>query len=376
MQKTEIISQSPTIAEIDLSVFKENVKTLKIAAEKSMLLAVIKTNAYGHGILPIGLAAVEAGAECLGVTTVEEGAQLRENGISVPIHLLSSVMPERAGDIIKYKLTASVSSKKLAEALSREAVRKGKSISVHLKIDTGLHRFGIAPEEAIAFCQSCYHLPNLHWEGIFTHFSSADEADWETTKKQYALFANTVSELARHAFYFSILHVGGSTITIERSDMHLNMVRPGLALFGYQPAVRQKSIISLKPVMRLKSKILHMNELPPGTAVGYGGEYVTEKTEKIAVIPIGHGDGYQRALSNRGEMLVGGKRAKIIGTISLDQTLIDVTHVPKVKEGDEVVLLGNQGKEEITARDVADWMGSIVDEVLAGLMERVKRVYV
>ncbi|WP_240508078.1 alanine racemase [Virgibacillus indicus] len=376
MQRSEISSQGPTIAEIDLSAFKENVKTLKLTAKKSMLLAVIKTNAYGHGVVPIGLAAVEAGAERLGVTTVKEGALLRENDISVPVHLLSAVMPEQADEIAAKNLTASVSSKELAVALSRAAVKKGNSISVHLKIDTGLHRFGIEPDEAIAFCQSCYHLPNLHWEGIYTHFSSADEADWETTEKQYKLFMRTVSKLADQGFFFPIYHVGGSTITIERSDMHLDIVRPGIALFGYQPDARQEKIISVKPVMKLKSKILHIKELPPKTPVGYGGEYVTETTKKIAVVPIGHGDGYQRALSNKGEMLVGGKRAKIIGTISLDQTLIDITNIPNVKVGDEVVLLGSQGDEMISARDIAGWMDSIVDEVLAGLMERVRRVYV
>ena len=376
MQKSEMTSHHPTIAEIDLSALKDNVKTLKMAAGKCMLLAVIKTNAYGHGIVPIGTAAAEAGAERLGVTAVAEGAVLRENGIDVPIHLLSAIMPEEAEAVIAYDLRASVSSTKLAHALSRQAIRKGKSISVHLKIDTGLHRFGIDPDKAIEFCQSCYHLPNLHWEGIYTHFSSADEADWETTEKQFALFMDTIAELASRGFHFPIHHVGGSTIAIERKDMHLDMIRPGITLFGYQPNRRQEKMISLKPVMKLKSKILSVKELPPNTPIGYGGTYITNKSEKIAIIPIGHGDGYQRGLSNKGEMLVGGKRAKIVGTISLDQTLIDVTTIPDVNAGDEVVLLGSQGEEVITARDLADWMGSIVDEVLASVMERVRRVYV
>src|SRR5699024_3018454 len=170
-------------------------------------------------------------------------------------------------------------------------------------------------------------------------------------------------------------HAGASTIAIERKDMHLDMVRTGIALFGYPPERRQISMISLKPVMELKSRIIHVRELPPDTPVGYGGTYVTRGYEKIAVVPIGHGDGYHRALSNNGEMLVHGKRAGIIGEVSLDQTLIDVTGIPDVNEGDEVILMGTQAGDSISAREVAGWMGSIVDEVLAGLKERVERKY-
>nr|WP_245251716.1 alanine racemase [Virgibacillus litoralis] len=369
-------SGSPTIAEVNLGAFNENVRTLKKAVGNSMLMAVIKTNGYGHGSVPIGREAVKAGADRLGVTTVEEGALLRESGISVPIHLLGSIMLEQAADAVFYGLTASVSSIKLAQAISDEATREGKTIPVHLKIDTGLHRFGISPGEVINFCMSCYNLPGVQWEGIYTHFSSADEGDWQTTEQQYKLFIDTVSNLRDQGYDFPIRHVGASTVAIERKDMHLDMVRSGIALFGYPPELHQRDLISLKPVMQLKSKILHVRELPPHTPIGYGGCYVTTSAEKIAIVPVGHGDGYQRALSNKGEMLVRGHRAKIVGTISLDQTVIDVTNVPDVCAGDEVVMMGDQGKEEILAREIAGWMDSIIDEVLSSLMERIRRVYV
>jgi len=370
-----LTSYSPTVAEVDLGALQENVRAIKGFTDKSRLMAVIKTNAYGHGIVPVGHAAVQGGADCLGVTTVEEGALLREDGIDVPIHILSSIMSERARDAVTYDLTASVSSLGLANALSREAVRQEKTHPVHLKIDTGLHRFGIQPEKTIEFCRSAYDLPGLEWEGIYTHFSSADEGEWETTEEQFALFMKTIATLAEHGYYFPIRHAGASTIAIERKDMHLDMVRTGIALFGYPPERRQISMISLKPVMELKSRIIHVRELPPDTPVGYGGTYVTRGYEKIAVVPIGHGDGYHRALSNNGEMLVHGKRAGIIGEVSLDQTLIDVTGIPDVNEGDEVILMGTQAGDSISAREVAGWMGSIVDEVLAGLKERVERKY-
>lgn len=372
----KLTAQSPTIAEINLSAFHENVRALKKAAGNSMLLAVIKTNAYGHGTVQIGHEAVRAGAERLGVTTVEEGALLRESGITVPIHVLSSIMMEQAPDAVAYELTVSISSIKLAKAISKETCEQGKTTPVHLKIDTGLHRFGIETDETSDFCKLCYNLPGLDWEGIYTHFSSADEGDWVTTEKQFELFNQTVSTLKSEGYTFPFRHVGGSTIAIERKDMHLEIVRSGIALFGYQPEPHQRDLISLKPVMSLKSKIINVRELPPNTPIGYGGTHKTKSTDKIAVIPIGLGDGYQRSLSNKGEMLVRGKRAKVVGTITLDQTLIDVTHIDGVREGDEVVIMGHQGDEQILAREIAGWMGSIVDEVLASIMERIQRLYV
>ncbi|WP_164667910.1 alanine racemase [Virgibacillus doumboii] len=371
-----LTANSPTIAEVDLAAFKENIRTFKQVAADSMLMAVIKTNAYGHGTVPIGLAAVEAGADRLGVTTVEEGALLRENGITVPVHILSSVLPEQAADIVTYDLTASVSSRKLANDINNEAKKQHKTVPVNLKIDTGLHRFGIEPKKAIQFCESCYHLTSLNWEGIYTHFPNSDEGDWELTEEQFALFLDTVSNLNDHGYNFPIRHVGASTIAIERKDMHLDMIRPGAALFGYEPASRQRDLISLRPVMTLKSRLLSVRELPPNTPVGYGGSYVTSSHEKIAIVPIGHGDGYKYALSNKGEMLVNGKRARIVGTISLDQTVINVTGIPDVRAGDEVIVMGSQGGDEISAKDIAEWMESNVDEVLSSLMERIRRVYV
>ncbi|MFC4557672.1 alanine racemase [Virgibacillus kekensis] len=368
-------SFSPTVAEIDLEAFRYNVENFSQLASNSLLMAVIKTDAYGHGAVPIGKEAIKAGADRLGVTSVEEGISLRENGVEVPIHLLSAVFSEQAADVVKHDLTASVSTSKLAESLSKEALTLGKKIPVHLKIDTGLHRFGITPAESISFCRDTYGLSGLEWEGIYTHFSSADEGNWETTERQFDLFLKTVMDLKRDGFEFPIRHAGASTIAIERNDMHLDMIRPGAALFGYQPEARQKELVTLKPVLRLKSRLLSVREFPPNTPVGYGGNYVTDRNQRLAVVPIGHGDGYQRSLSNKGEMLVNGKRAKIAGTISLDQTIIDVTDIPDVREGDEVVIIGRQGDDAITAREVAGWMDSIVDEVLASLMGRVRRIY-
>lgn len=375
MQHT-LVYHHPTIAEISMAAFSENICKLKEHAPRASMLAVIKTNAYGHGVVPMGEAAVASGAERLGVTTVEEGVMLREHGLLVPIHILSSIIPEQAEVAITYDLTISVSSVTLAKRLSDEAIHQAKIAIVHLKVDTGLHRFGVEPKQITSFCKTTYHLPNLEWEGIYTHFSRADDGDWEQTEKEFALFQQTVIQLQQSGYHFPLQHAGGSSITLERKDMHLDMVRPGVALFGYTPDIRQEKKLSLKPVMTLKSRLLQVREISPGTPVGYSGSYVSSSVEKIAVVPIGHGDGYKRALSNKGEMLVRGKRARIIGTISLDQTLINVTDISDVKEGDEVVLLGEQGKERIGAREIAKWAGSNIDEILASLTERIPRKYI
>ena len=376
MQSVKLSAYRPTIAEIDLSAFSHNLNQFKNLAPDILLLAVIKTNAYGHGVFRIAQEAIDAGADRLGITTVEEGAYLRVNGVTSPIHLLCTVPFEQIKDIVTYDFIPSISTLEFAEKLSEEAEKAGKIIPVHAKIDVGLHRFGMAPEETGSFFRSSGSLPGISFEGIYTHFSEADEANWDMTERQFSLFQHTVGDLEEEGYHFPIKHVGASTIALERPDMYGDMIRPGIGLFGYTPDIRQENMIPLKPVLALKSKVLRVRKVPMNDGIGYGGNFVTGKECKIAIIPIGHGDGYSRFLSNKGEVLIRGKRAPIIGTISLDQTFVDVTAVPNVAEGDEVVLIGKQGYEEITAREVAVWMGSIVDEVLASLSERIERVYV
>lgn len=367
----------PTVAEINVEAFKHNIKQFKhLSGQNVLLLAVIKTNAYGHGVIRMGKEAIAAGADRLGITTVEEGALLREHGVTSPIHLLSNVIPEQAKEIAAYQLTASVSTDRFIQRLSQEAVKAGKTVPVHLKIDIGLHRFGIKPEDAPDFCERHASLPGLYWEGIYTHFSEADEGEWEITARQFNRFRDTDHQLEKFGFSFPLKHVGASTIALENPDMYWDMLRPGISLFGYTPEARQEDILSLQRVLQLKSELLQVRTIPEGDGVGYGASFIADDERKMAVIPIGHGDGYSRSLSNKGEILVRGKRAPIVGKISLDQTFIDVTDIPDVAEGDEVVLIGKQGNDEISARDVAEWMDSIVDEVLAGLLARIRRVYV
>jgi alanine racemase len=376
MPSTSSLLNHPTYAEINLSAFHSNVKALKAhITEKCKLLAVVKTDAYGHGIVPIAKEAVKAGADRLGVTTVNEGILLREAGINLPIQLLSPIGDGAYELAVHHDLIASVSSVEDAEALQAAALEQNKEALVHLKINTGLNRFGIEPEEASDFCESCYDLEGIRWEGIYTHFSHADEGDWKRTATQFHIFQSVVKTLENKGFSFPIHHVGGSTIALEKEKMHLDMVRPGIALFGYPPAKRQDGILPLKRVMTVRTKLIAIRDIREHQLVGYGGIYESPSVERIGIIQVGLGDGYKMALSNNGEVLIKGKRASVIGSISLDQSFIQLTHIPGVSYQDRVTILGEDGKESISARDIATWIQSNTDEVLASFTSRIRRVY-
>ncbi|MFC3039557.1 alanine racemase [Virgibacillus xinjiangensis] len=375
MVLSQHLTGSPTEAIVHLHKYHENVKKVKKHLHQTWLMAVVKTNAYGHGVVQISKEAVKAGADRLGVSSVAEGVLLRKEGIRIPIQILGAIPGTLADDAVAYDLIGSISTKEQALAFSKAAVRHRKWGHVHLKIDTGLHRFGVPPEEAHDFLEECRGLPNLYWEGVYTHFSHADDGDWQRTESQYEKFLQTIQALEEKGWAFPVRHAGGSTIMLERQDMYLDMVRPGISLFGYPPAARQRSILDLEPVMEVKTRILQLHDLSAQTSIGYGGSYTCPSRRKIAVVPVGHGDGYARSLSNRGQMIVRGQRAGIVGTISLDQTFLDVTDISGVCEGDEVILIGRQHEEQITAYEVAEWMDSITDEALASLKERIPRVY-
>ena len=337
------------------------------------MLAVLKTNAYGHGLLLAAKAAVAADADRIGVTTVEEGIELRKNGIQIPIHLLSPPPVEAAEAIVQFQLIAPVSKKSFADSIHKAALKLNKRATVHLKINTGLQRFGLEPEETVPFLQSVYSLQGLFWEGVYTHFSNADEGDWLQTEKEYHLFLNTVRKLEENGFQFPLHHAGASTITLERKDMHLDMVRPGIALFGIYPAERQEKIAKLKTVMSVKTRLLDVRHVQPEKKVGYGNAYVTSSEEKIGVLPIGIGDGLRESLTNV-KVLIRGQRAKVVRSMSLDQTFVNVTSIPGVKAGDEVMIIGKQGKEQISAATIAARINGKTEAVLACITPRVSRV--
>jgi alanine racemase len=354
---------------------RANVKILKSLCMGKYFMAVLKADAYGHGSVEVAKEVLKAGVDRIGVSLVEEGAHLRHSGIKAPIQVLSALSAEQAEDIIDCDLISSVSGIGFVRKLSSMAQERKKKAIVHLKIDTGLHRFGVLPDHAFQFCKETFRLPNLEWEGVFTHLSDADNGDWKLTSDQVYLFEETLRDLAGSGFIFPIKHVGGSSIAIERPDMHFDMVRPGISLFGYCPSTRQEKLVSLQQVMQIKTKITQIRSVEPLTKVGYGGGYRTEGWTRIGTLPIGFGDGYHKAFASHGVVLVQGNRCKIAGSISLDQTLIDLSPVPEAREGDEVVILGKQGDEIITGREMATWMDGVPDQVVACLTRRMRRVY-
>jgi len=372
----ELKAYRPTVAVIKLRALRKNVESLKSLSRGKLFMAVLKADAYGHGLLEIAREVLRSGADRIGVSLVEEGAILRDSGIKIPIHVLSAVSPDQAQDVMDYDLISSVSDIEFIRKLSSVAQSRKRKAKVHLKIDTGLHRFGVLPDRAFQFCSEAYGLPNLEWEGAFTHLSDADNGDWKRTLDQVSLFEETLKDLGQRGFSFPIKHVGGSSIAIERPDMHFDMVRPGIALFGYCPSPRQEKLIKLSPVMEIRTKIIQIRRVGPHTRVGYGGIYRTDPETRIATLPIGFGDGYHRAIAGYAVGLVHGKRCKIAGSISLDQTLMDLAPVPEAREGDEVVLLGAQGNERITGWEMAGWMNGIPDQVISCLTKRMPKTYI
>jgi alanine racemase len=372
-----------TWAEVDLRAIKYNVKVLRRHIAPAQFLAVVKANAYGLGAIPIAKAAIEAGAVGLVVASCEDGQELRQAGIIVPILVLGYVPVELAEAAVAHDLTLTVNDPALAKALSRATLRsrrKTTPLPVHFKLDTGMNRYGLEPDEALELAQLISRLPGLTLQGLYTHFATGDEPDRSFVYEQQRRFEATSTYLAQHGFHFPQQHLSSSASGIGLKLSCTNFVRFGLALYGYYPsptiAVEAKrSGLNLRPSLTLKSIIIRLNDLEPGEAVGYNRTYVATERRRVALVPLGYADGYRRALSNQGIALVGGQRARIIGRISMDQLTLDVTGLPGVREGDEVVFIGSQEGSCVSLEEVADLCDTIPYEIMTGLGRRVKRIY-
>jgi alanine racemase len=365
-----------TWAEIDLIAISHNLHQIKsiVEPEGASVLAVIKDNAYGHGAVEVARMAEKANVRMFGVATVEEAVQLRQANIQTPIMIFCCILPEQADEVVKYDIVQTVCDQRTCEILSESARRFGIKAKVHVKVDTGMGRIGIAYEKAVELIKQIVQLPNIVIDGIFTHFAVAD-TDEAFTKIQIKRFNAVLSDLSEAGINIPIRHSANSAGVLNFPSSYYDMVRPGLALYGLYPCENPYKKIDLKPVLSLKTRIVYLKELPAGQSISYGRTYVTDKLTKVATLAVGYGHGYSRKLSNKGEVLIRGKRVKIIGTICMDQCLCDVTHLPDVSIGDEVVLIGRQGEHEITADEIANKIGTISYEVLCGINANVKRIY-
>jgi len=365
-----------TCAEIDLTAIRYNFLQIKKRLDRSAkVLAVVKADAYGHGILEVSKTLVKAGAGYLGVATTDEALLLRRKGFKTPILIMSCLLSHEIEAVIKNNITQTVADMRLASSIDRSAAKLKKIAKVHIKVDVGMGRIGIWHTEALKLLKKISSLKNIEIEGIFTHFPNADE-DEILTKKQINDFALLIEKINDQGLVLKYIHMANSTAVIGYKGSHMNFVRPGLMIYGLYP--KDKNInkkIRLKPALSLKSRIVFIKDVPAGRSISYGGTYTIKRPTRVATIPIGYADGLSRKMSNRGELLIRGKRVPILGVVCMDQVMVDVGSIPGAKVGDEVVLIGKQRGKEIRAEEVAHLCDTIPYEIVCCISKRVPRVF-
>ncbi|HOW28460.1 MAG TPA: alanine racemase [Elusimicrobiota bacterium] len=382
----------PTWADIDLDALRHNVAALSARlSQGTSLLCVLKADAYGHGAVPLAQALVgcsERGGRSsrriplwgFGVSSVEEGITLRSAGIQQPILILGSLYPfDSFRHVLDYSLTPTIASALSAQALSEAAEKKGATATVHVKVDTGMGRIGVSPETALDLLKSVSSSPRLKLEGCYTHLASAESS--ERTEAQLASFRRVLSAAETAGVKIPIPHVANSAGTIRHASAHFSLVRVGLSLYGIYPEPGLGSEIELRPVLSWRTKIVFLKKVKPGTLISYGGTHRVTRTSRLATLPVGYADGYRRGLSNKGTVLIRGHRCPVVGRVTMDQIIVDVTDVGSqpgeqpLDVGEEAVLLGSQGTESVTADDMARLCDTIPYEIVCGITARVPRVY-
>jgi alanine racemase len=369
---------TPTWLEIDLFAIRNNARRLAALAGEAQVMAVVKANAYGHGAVPVAQAALQAGARWLGVARVDEGLALRAAGLSTPVLVLGYTPPAQAAEAIAAGLALTVFDAETAAAYAAAARAQGRAAAVHVKVDSGMGRLGVLPGEAPALFQALRGLAGLSVEGVFTHFAAADSTDPAFTRRQIAAFSGVLAALEAAGLRPPLTHAANSAGTLAYPEARYTLVRCGIALYGLDPSSAVPCPPEFIPALTWKTCVAQVKTLPAGHGVSYGPAYVTPAPERVAVLPVGYADGYRRvpAPGAHHEVLIGGQRAPVRGRVCMDQIVVGVDHLPAVRPGDEVVLLGAQGSECISAEELAHRWGTINYEVTSGVMGRVERTYV
>jgi alanine racemase len=363
-----------TIAEINAKYLIDNLRSIREISGNSKVMAIVKANAYGHGMIDCSHILEANGADFFGVAFTSEAILLRKSRITKDILVLVPPTDDEIGDVVGNDLHVILNSMRINRLLSEYAIKSGKKVRAHLFINTGMNRDGIRPEDAVAFAGEVNKLNGIEICGICTHFASSDDSNIDLTLKQLEIFKRTIEELESEGYRFDYIHAANSAGAIGFKDACFNMIRPGIALFGYNTS-RVNEGFELKPVMTLKSRVQKILEIKKGETVGYSLKYISPNDTRIATIPIGYGDGYPCRLTNQGECLINGSRFKIIGSVCMDQLMVEIGG-SQVQEGDEVIFIGKQGGESISAVDLAHIVGTIPYEILTGITERVPRVIV
>lgn len=367
----------PTWVEVDLGAVRDNVAELVRLARPAEMLAVVKADAYGHGAVPVSRAAIDAGVTWLGVALVEEGAELREGGVDAAVLVLSEPAPEAAAEVVERRLTPVVYTEGGIEALAKAVADRGRGepLPVHLKLDTGMHRVGAAPADVLRLAERIAQHRELRLEGVCTHFAVADEPENPYTAEQLERFEEVLAALDRAGVRPPLVHSANSAGLLTAPRSYCNLVRAGIAVYGIAPAPELAGRARLRPALALKARVSHVKALDAGARLSYGLRYQLDRAAVIATVPIGYADGVPRNLAAAGgEVLVGGRRHRIAGTITMDQLMVDMGE-EQVSVGDEVVLIGRQGDAEVTAQEWAQRLGTIAYEVVCGIGPRAPRVY-
>lgn len=369
-------------AEVSLDAIASNLKNIRsITNKNAKIMAVVKADAYGHGFLQVAKTLLENGADAFAVAMLDEAKQLRSRGIDVPILVLGNTNLELCEDLIDFDVMPSVFSYDMAKAMSDAAVKKDMDAKIHIKLDTGMSRIGFLcdkknEEKTINEIKKIAALPNLMIDGIFTHFSCADEEDSEYTNMQFGRFMNICSRLEHDGIHIGKKHVCNSAATVLYPNMHLDMVRPGIILYGLHPSNVTVGKLKLESAMSLKARVTMVKEIDEKIGVSYGKEYVINPPAKLATIPIGYADGYSRLLAKKAGMLYKGKIFPVVGRICMDQCMIDVTSADNINIGDVVTIMGFDGGKRISASDIASYMGTINYEIVCLIGKRIPRVYI
>jgi alanine racemase len=361
---------------VDLDALAQNVRVLQQTATPRLgVTVVVKAQAYGLGATAVAETAVKAGAIGAAVARVAEGAQLRANGFQAPILLLGAITPAQAADVVRLRLTPTVTEWATATWLAGAAHTAGMRLGIHVKVDTGMNRYGGSPAEAMALVRGLANFPSLRLDGFFTHFAAADEQDLWFARQQLAYYLSICRQLESEGFELGMKHAANSAGALRVPGAGLDTIRAGIALSGSHATRWVPRIAALKPAVALKARVARLHVPPVGSSVGYGRTYKVEHPMRVALITCGYADGLPRACSNRGWVLIRGQRARLVGTVSMDMAMADVSHLSSVEAGDEVVILGRQGDDDVTLDELAGFAGIIPHELLVRLGSRAPRLY-
>jgi len=372
ISETEIIR--PTRVEVDLNAIKENYQKIKDHVGRCKIMPILKANAYGHGLLRIAQLFEELNADYLGVAVVEEGILLREKGINIPILVLGGVWGNQVPLFLKHNLTITASSIDKLNQIDDIAGQMNVKAKVHLKIDTGMERIGVHYYSAEKFLDAAYKCKNIEVEGLYSHFANSDASDLTYAKLQFERFKEVLNFFEKRSIETPIRHFANSGAILQLPEANFDMVRPGIMLFGVYPTKEVNRTVEIKPALTWKSLVVYFKVIKPNHPVGYDSTFTTDHNIRAVTIPVGYGDGYLRSMSHKAEVLIREKRYPVIGTISMDQIVVNIEQ-GSAYNGDEVILLGSDRKNSITCEELADWAGTNPYEILTNINTRVPRVY-